>query len=171
MLDTLADPAVVADQNRLRDAARRHKDLEALVSVGRRLQQAEEDAATAREMLTDVSADERELVHGELERGSRTPVPCGRTCAVSWRRRIPTRAGTSSWRSGREGGEEANLFARDLFEMYRRYAERRGLRFEVLSSDPSDRDGLNEVTFVVKGPDAWERLQHEGGTHRVSACR
>ena len=68
---------------------------------------------------------------------------------------------------GAEGGEEANLFAKDLFEMYRRYAERHGWQLEVLSSDPSDRDGLNEVTFVVKGDDAWTRLKHEGGTHRV----
>ena len=51
--------------------------------------------------------------------------------------------------------------------MYRRYAEQHGWRLEVLSSDPSDRDGLNEVTFIVKGPDAWSRLKHEGGTHRV----
>jgi peptide chain release factor 1 len=168
VLDTLADPAVVADQNRLRDASRRHKDLEALVSVGRRLQQAEEDAATAREMLTDVSADERELVHGELERAESDAGALREDL-----RRLLAPKDPNEGRNviveirGAEGGEEANLFARDLFEMYRRYAERRGLRFEVLSSDPSDRDGLNEVTFVVKGPDAWERLQHEGGTHRV----
>ena len=68
---------------------------------------------------------------------------------------------------GAEGGEEANLFARDLFEMFRRYAERRDWKLEVLSSDSSDRDGLNEITFVVKGDDAWRRLKHEGGTHRV----
>jgi peptide chain release factor 1 len=68
---------------------------------------------------------------------------------------------------GAEGGEEANLFARDLFEMYRRYAERRGWRLEVLSTDLSDRDGFNEVTFMAKGADAWSRLKNEGGTHRV----
>ena len=68
---------------------------------------------------------------------------------------------------GAEGGEEANLFARDLFEMYRRYAEQRGWQLEVLSSAPSERDGLDEVIFVVKGADAWQRMKHEGGTHRV----
>ncbi len=51
--------------------------------------------------------------------------------------------------------------------MYRRYAERRNWRLEVLSSDASERDGLNEITFVVRGDDAWRRLKHEGGTHRV----
>ena len=68
---------------------------------------------------------------------------------------------------GAEGGEEANLFAKDLFEMYPRYAAAKGWKVEVLSSSPSERDGLNEVTFVVKGDDAWQRLKHEGGPHRV----
>jgi peptide chain release factor 1 len=68
---------------------------------------------------------------------------------------------------GAEGGEEANLFAGDLFDMYKRYAERHGWQLEVLSTDPSERGGMNEVTFVVKGEDAWQRLEHEGGPHRV----
>jgi peptide chain release factor 1 len=68
---------------------------------------------------------------------------------------------------GAEGGEEANLFARDLFEMYLRYAANRGWRVEVLSEDASERDGLNEAVFVVRGPDAWTRLEHEAGPHRV----
>ena len=68
---------------------------------------------------------------------------------------------------GAEGGEEANLFAKDLFDMYTRYAAIRGWKVEVMSSSPSDRDGLNEITFLVKGEDAWQRLEHEGGPHRV----
>jgi peptide chain release factor 1 len=68
---------------------------------------------------------------------------------------------------GAEGGEEANIFAKDLYEMYTRYAATRGWKVEVLSSSPSERDGLNEITFVVKGEDAWQRLEHEGGPHRV----
>ena len=68
---------------------------------------------------------------------------------------------------GAEGGEEANLFAKDLFDMYTRYAASKGWKVDVLSSSPSERDGLNEITFVVKGEDAWQRLEHEGGPHRV----
>jgi peptide chain release factor 1 len=68
---------------------------------------------------------------------------------------------------GAEGGEEANLFARDLFEMYQRYTDRVGLKVEVLSSDPSPMGGFNEVTLMVKGAEAWARLKHEGGPHRV----
>jgi peptide chain release factor 1 len=68
---------------------------------------------------------------------------------------------------GAEGGEEANLFARDLYEMYLRYAERTGLKAEVLSIDASPKGGLNEVMVLVKGKDAWAHLKHEGGPHRV----
>jgi peptide chain release factor 1 len=168
VLDSLADPAVVADQAKLRDASRRHKDLEALLAVARRLSQAEENMATARQMLTEASGEDRDVVNAEIDRAaseiaqleeqlSELLVPkdpnVGRNVIMEIR--------------GAEGGEEANLFAKDLFEMYRHYAEQHGWRLEVLSSDPSDRDGLNEVTFMVKGPDAWSRLKHEGGTHRV----
>ena len=68
---------------------------------------------------------------------------------------------------GAEGGEEANLWAGDLYRMYQRYAERRGLKTEVLSSQPSDHGGFRDVTFLVKGADAWSRLKYEGGPHRV----
>jgi peptide chain release factor 1 len=68
---------------------------------------------------------------------------------------------------GAEGGEEANLFAKDLFEMYSRYADRQGWKLEVLGSDPSDMGGFNEITFLLKGDGVWTRMKHEGGPHRV----
>ena len=168
VLNELSEAAASGDHARLRDLSRRHNHLERLVNTGRRLQQAEADSATAREMISVASTEEREELRSELERSQaeaekledelrqllvpRDPNE-GRNVIVEIR--------------GAEGGEEANLFARDLFEMYHRYAERRNWRLEVLSSDPSERDGLNEITFVVKGDDAWQRLKHEGGTHRV----
>ena len=68
---------------------------------------------------------------------------------------------------GAEGGEEANLFARDLYDMYRAYAGRHGLKVDTLSVDASDLGGVNEVTFSVQGDGAWPRFKYEGGTHRV----
>jgi peptide chain release factor 1 len=168
VLDALADPSVVADQARLRAVSRRHKELEALIGVGRRLAEAVGDVDVAREMVSESLPEDRELARQQLDRAEadlhgleeqlrRLLLPKdphdGRAVIMEIR--------------GAEGGEEANLFARDLFEMYRHYAEQRGWRLEVLSSDPSERDGLNEITFVVKGADAWQRLKHEGGTHRV----
>jgi peptide chain release factor 1 len=68
---------------------------------------------------------------------------------------------------GAEGGEEANLFARDLYDMYQGYATRRSWKLEVYSVDVSDLGGLNQVTFKVSGDDAWAHLKFEGGPHRV----
>ncbi len=68
---------------------------------------------------------------------------------------------------GAEGGEEANLFARDLFAMYQAYADRKGWKLEVLGRDESDMGGFNEVTFLVRGDGVWTHLKHEGGPHRV----
>ena len=68
---------------------------------------------------------------------------------------------------GGEGGEEGNLWAADLFHMYERYADLHQWKLEVLTRQLSDMNGLREITFVVKGDDAWRRLKHEAGPHRV----
>src|SRR5215204_7671733 len=68
---------------------------------------------------------------------------------------------------GSEGGEEGNLWAADLYEMYQRYAELHRWKVETLDSQLSDMGGMREVTFVVKGEDAWAHLKHEAGPHRV----
>ena len=65
------------------------------------------------------------------------------------------------------GGQEASLFAGDLYEMYRRYAERRRWKTDVLSSSPSDLGGFREVVLEIKGKGAYSRLKHESGVHRV----
>jgi peptide chain release factor 1 len=65
------------------------------------------------------------------------------------------------------GGEEAGLFAGDLFRMYTRYAESRGWKVEVMDSRPSDLGGIKEVIFSVEGPGAYQRLRYESGAHRV----
>jgi peptide chain release factor 1 len=68
---------------------------------------------------------------------------------------------------GAEGGEEANLFAKELYEMYLRYAEQRRWKSEILELTASDLGGISEATFLIKGADAWQRMKFEGGTHRV----
>src|SRR5687767_14173015 len=68
---------------------------------------------------------------------------------------------------GDDGRESGNVCARDLYEMYQRYADRIGYKVELLNSDPSDMGGFNEVTFLVNGDNVWTRLKFEGGVHRV----
>ena len=168
VLRELSDAAASGDHARLRDLSRRHNSLERLVDTGRRLRQAEADSETAREMLPEASAEDREFWRSELDRSQAEAEKLEQELRQLLVPRDPNEGRNVIVEiRGAEGGEEANLFARDLFEMYRRYAERRNWKLEVLSSDPSDRDGLNEITFVVRGDDAWQRLKHEGGTHRV----
>jgi peptide chain release factor 1 len=168
VVTALSDPAVVHDQTRLRDLSRRHKDLEGLISLGRRLSRAEADVGTARQMLAEAPAEDRDEVRAELEQAETDVAELEEELRLVLVPRDPNDGRNVIVQvRGAEGGEEANLFARDLFDMYRRYAERHGWRLEVLSSDPSERSGLNEVTFLVKGTDAWQRLKHEGGIHRV----
>jgi peptide chain release factor 1 len=164
----LADAAVATDPAELRRVTTRYRQLDPIVAAARRQRSLEADAGAARELLTDASGDERAMleddlaattaalavVAGELRDLMVPPDPhAGRDVIVEIR--------------GAEGGEEANLFARDLYDMYRAYATRHGLKVETLSIDSSDLGGYNEVTFSVQGTDAWPRFKFEGGPHRV----
>ena len=168
VLAELNDPTLSADPQRLREVARRHRDLEEPVHSWRRLQAAGADLEAAREMVRDSSGHERELAQAEVAQAESEISRLEEELRLQLVPKDPN-AGRNVIMEirGAEGGEEANLFAKDLFEMYTRYAAARGWKVEVLSSSPSERDGLNEVTFMVKGADAWQRLEHEGGPHRV----
>jgi peptide chain release factor 1 len=164
----LADPATSIDPGRLRDVSIRLKELEEVVGAWRGLRAARADLQAARELLDDATGEDRDVLRLEAEDAQariedlQARIPAllipkdpndGRNVIVEIR--------------GAEGGEEANLFARDLFDMYLRYAANRGWKVEVLSEDASDRDGINEAVFAVRGRDAWARLEHEAGPHRV----
>ena len=165
----LSDPDVLSDQKRLRDVSRRYKELTPVVECIRRIQVRRNDAAAAKDLLEltddaterDHLRDERDEAEAEAERLEeelrllllpKDPND-GRPVILEIR--------------GAEGGEEANLFARDLYDMYLGYAARRGWKTETIALDPSDLGGVNQATFVVRGDDAWSRLKYEGGPHRV----
>jgi peptide chain release factor 1 len=164
----LAAPETSADPTRLRELSRRHKELNEVVATWRELRQARDDLATAREMLDDTAGDDRQMVQGEVDAAEAAIDDLSSRLNVLLLPKDPNDGRNVIVEiRGAEGGEEANLFARDLYEMYTRYAAQRGWKLDVLSESPSERDGLNEVVFVVKGPDAWTRLEHEAGPHRV----
>jgi peptide chain release factor 1 len=168
VLRRLSDPAVASDQRAFRDLSRRHKQLEGIVSAYRRYLQAAGDLAAAKEMYGDADADERELLRGEMEGAERTMATLEEELKVLLLPRdLNDEKNVIVEIRGAEGGEEANLFARDLFEMYSRYAERQGWKLEVLGSDPSSMGGFNEVSFLVRGDGVWSKLKHEAGVHRV----
>ncbi|MGH9071793.1 MAG: peptide chain release factor 1 [Acidimicrobiales bacterium] len=164
----LSEPGIFADQHLVRDLSRRRKELEPIVDACRLRRAGQADLEAALEMAAESVGSERELARAEVRRAEeQLAVLEGELEALLVSRDPDDGKGVIVEIRGAEGGEEANLFAKDLFEMYVHWAERRGWRFEVLGSDASDRGGFNEVTALVRGDDAWRHLRHEGGTHRV----
>jgi peptide chain release factor 1 len=164
----LSDPAVLSDQRALRDASRRRKELEPVVDAYRLYRRATDDLAAAREMLPDATGDDRELLRAEVEDAEATIARLDEELKVLLLPHDPNDDKNVIVEiRGAEGGEEANLFAKDLYEMYSRYAERMGWKHEVLTSDQSPMGGFNTITFLLKGDGVWSRMKHEGGPHRV----
>ena len=164
----LADPDVFSDQARYRELARRHKELEAIVSRSVVLRGRADDAATAREMMAELSGDDREAMRQEATEADADVERLTTEIQLLLLPKDPNEGRNVIVEiRGAEGGEEANLFARDLFGMYQGYAQRQGWKLEVLNADHSELGGYNEVTFLVAGEGAWTRLKHEGGPHRV----
>ena len=157
------------DQSAARDAGRRHAELKPVVDAYREHRATEQALADVRDLLgDDVDDDMREYLRTEVEEKQ-----AARADLEARLRELLVPRDPNDGRNviveirGAEGGEEANLWAGDLANMYQRYAETRGWKVESLASQPSDMGGFREVSFVVKGPDAWARLKHEGGPHRV----
>ena len=164
----LADPQLLADQARYQVVTRRYRELESLVTPMRELRQRVADLETAKEMLSELEGDEREEIRSEVTEAEADIERLEAELRVLLLPRDPN-AGKNVIVEirGAEGGEEANLFARDLFEMYQGYAGRMGWRLEVLGSDPSDMGGYHDITFLLKGDGVWPRMHQEGGPHRV----
>lgn len=164
----LADSSVQVDSGQLRIRAQRYHELAPVVSALNLLRARTEDLSTAQEMLPETTGEDRAMVQAEID-GALSEI----TLLSAQLREALVPPDPNAGRAvimeirGAEGGEEANLFAGDLFEMYLGYAARRGWKVETLSKDHSDLGGLNQVTFVVRGADAWRRLKFEGGPHRV----
>jgi peptide chain release factor 1 len=168
VLERLSDPAVAADQKAFRDLSRRHKQLETIVTAYRQHQKAAEDLGAAKEMYADAGADDREMLRAETDMAEADMARLVEELKLLLLPRDPNDDKNVIVEiRGAEGGEEANLFARDLFEMYSHYAERQRWKLEVLGSDASDMGGFNEISFLVKGDGVWSRLKHEAGVHRV----
>jgi peptide chain release factor 1 len=164
----LSEPDVFTDQEAYVALTRRHKELEPIVAATREHRRAREDLHTAREMLTDLGGDDREVLRAEIDGAEATIARLEEELKVLLLPRDPNDGRNVIVEiRGAEGGEEANLFAKDLFEMYVAYAGRQGWKLEVLEASPSAMGGFDAVTFVLRGQAAWSHMKHEGGTHRV----
>ena len=166
--EALASPDVFNDQEQYRKLAKTHADLRDVVGLFRRHRGMEREMAEMKQMLHDDDPDIKNLAQEEL-RKAEEELPRLETALKA--ALLPTdpldekntileiRAGT--------GGEEAALFAADLFRMYCRYAELTGWGVELLSSSPSESGGFKEVICLISGDKAYSRLKFEAGTHRV----
>jgi peptide chain release factor 1 len=164
----MTDPRVLADQHALRDTGRRLKELEPLISAFRRYKAVSADLGAAQEMLPGATGEDLELMKEEVVGAEAAMARLEAELKTLLVPRDPNdERNVIVEIRGAEGGEEANLFARDLFDMYARYADRQGWKVEVLGADESDRGGFNEVAFLLKGDGVWSRMKNEGGPHRV----
>ena len=165
----LSSPDVAADPNRLRDLGRRHAELHEIVTAYRDWRKAVADEDDARTLARDERDPESQTYYrDEAERAAQRARELEERLELLLLPKDPNdekdvvveiRAGT--------GGEEAALFAADLYEMYRRFAEQHKWRTEVLSSSPSDVGGFKEIVVEVRGDRAYSRMKHESGVHRV----
>jgi len=164
----LADPSVIADQGRYQEVARRYSDLKPIVEASQELRQRRGDLEAAKEMLTELDGDDREDMRREVTEAEADIERLEAELRLLLLPKDPNDDKNVIVEiRGAEGGEEANLFARDLFEMYEGYAGRMGWKLEVLGSEPSEMGGYNDITFLLKGDGVWSRMKHEGGPHRV----
>ncbi|MCE5269563.1 MAG: peptide chain release factor 1 [Planctomycetaceae bacterium] len=164
----LVDPAVLANPARLTAVAREHGPLRKLATKYRRFKDLNVQIREALEMQAGHDADLRELAEAELpelkaERESLwnelLDMTIGGEDANRTRCILEIRAGT--------GGEEAALFARDLYEMYKHFAEDNRWKTEVLDMSPTELGGFKEIILGLEGEDAFRKLQFESGGHRV----
>ena len=169
ILEELGKPDVVSDLDRYRELNKEQSDLAPLVEAYRRYKEVqrkiEEDEELLRqsgdaelkelaEMELEELREEREKLEKELKLMLIPKDPMDEKNII-----MEIRAGT--------GGDEAGLFAGDLFRMYSRYAERKGWKIEVLDANPQEIGGYKEIIFSISGKDVYSRLKFEGGVHRV----
>jgi len=165
----LQDQEVLADTTRMLELQREHGGLGKVALTVRQFNQLEADLATAREMLESAEdAETREYAQAECTElqakfdSMRVELEDMVTAGDSLTRGsliMEIRAGT--------GGDEAALFARDLFEMYTKFVEKKGWKFEVLELSATELGGLKEVVLSITGEGAFHQLQFESGGHRV----
>jgi peptide chain release factor 1 len=164
----LSDFDVIKDQDAYRKYTKEHAELSKIVSVYREYKRVAEDIIEAKELLGDSDEDIKELAREDLNRLNELSEKLEAELKLLLVPKDPNdeknvvveiRAGT--------GGEEAGLFAAELFQMYGRYADSLGWKVEVLSKHVTGVGGLKEIIALVQGKGAYSRLKYESGTHRV----
>ena len=164
----MSDPSVTGDRDRLRAVGQEYAQLDAVVDTIRRLRAAERRAADARELQEGDDADLRDLAREDEATASLEVDRLSDKLRTQLIPRDPLddKNVIVEIRAG-EGGEEAALFAGELYKMYLRYAERHRWKTEEMSASRSEKGGYKEVILRIAGQGAYSRLKFESGVHRV----
>ena len=164
----LADPEVISDRHRLEEIARERSNLGQIVTIYRKYQQISSNLEEARTLSNDSDAEISELAHEEKNRLEKELEILDQELKLALLPKDPAdeKNVIVEIRSG-TGGDEAGLFAADLFRMYQRYAERRTWKVEILNTSSAHSGGFKEITFELNGHGAYSRLKYESGVHRV----
>ncbi|MBA2281382.1 MAG: peptide chain release factor 1 [Acidimicrobiia bacterium] len=164
----LSDPELQGDHVRYTVEARRHHELAPVAAAAAELRLRLGDLDTAREMEAETTGADRDFYRAERVAAEADIARIEAELQALLLPKDPNDARDVIVEvRGAEGGEEANLFARDLFAMYEGFAGRKGWKLQVLGSTVSDLGGFADVTFKLSGKEVWTRMQHEGGPHRV----
>ncbi|MCY3663241.1 MAG: peptide chain release factor 1 [bacterium] len=164
----LAGGDLARDRNAFRQVTRRYKQLTGITDRVDALRAAIDDRDAAAELLGEATPAEAESLQADAADAEARIAALEAELTDLLAPRDPNDGKDVIVEiRGAEGGEEANLFARELFEMYLAYAERQGWKVDVLGSQASDLGGITNVAFEVSGDDVWRRLRFEGGPHRV----
>lgn len=165
----ISDPNVMANQKEWQRLCKEHAELELLVMKYRQYRKAEEELKNSKEMLVEESdRDMKDMIQEEIKALTETLETTYQDLRILLLPKDPNdeRNVFIEIRGG-AGGEEAALFAANLFRMYTRYAERKGWKTEIMSINETDIGGMKEVVFMLKGAGAYSKLKYESGVHRV----
>jgi peptide chain release factor 1 len=164
----MADPAIIGDSDVYRKTAKAQSDLAELVGKFRDWKRASEELAGARQMMQEADLDLRSMAEAEILRLEPELVQIEQDLQLMLRPKDPNdeKNVVLEIRKG-AGGDEASLFAGEVFRMYSRYAEEQGWKVEVTSANESSVGGLSEVIALVSGRRVYSRMKYESGVHRV----
>ena len=166
----LYDPTIAADREQYAALMKEHKEITPIVEHYRALKKAEADAAGAQQLLDDPDSDKelRQMAAEELNAAREDAARIAEELKILLLPRDPNdeRSVIVEIRGG-AGGEEAALFAYNLYRMYTMYAEKRGWKTEIVNLNETELGGFKEVSFTIDGDGAYSRLKFESGVHRV----
>lgn len=164
----LGDPEVIGDQNKFRTLSKEYSQLEEVTKCFQAYQQAQQDLEAAQEMANEDDAEMREMAEEEAKEAEQLIAKLASDLEVLLLPKDPNddRNCFLEIRAG-AGGDEAGIFAGDLFRMYSRFAEKKGWKVEVMSASESEHGGYKEMIAKVAGEGVYGVLKFESGGHRV----